>query len=120
MAERFRHVAESAFDAVGDGEARFALPAPSAGTPFGQKASVLLRAGEELALSLSDGAPGGERDPGMDRDPLLRRVRSFLDDLDAVLSSDSASAVAWAERRGASVSLHRTPVEVSPVLSAAL
>ncbi|HEX2709880.1 MAG TPA: DEAD/DEAH box helicase, partial [Candidatus Deferrimicrobium sp.] len=59
MAERFRLVAESAFDAVGDGEARFALPAPSAGTPFGQKASALLRAGEELALSLSDGAPAG-------------------------------------------------------------
>ena len=28
--------------------------------------------------------------------------------------------MAWAERRGASVSLHRTPVEVSPVLSGAL
>ena len=127
MAERFRLVAESAFDAVGDGEARFALPAPSAGTPFGQKASALLRAGEELALSLSDGAPGGERgsdaagtDSWTDRDPLLRRVRSFLEDLDSVLSSDSSSAVAWAERRGASVSLHRTPVEVSPVLSGAL
>jgi ATP-dependent DNA helicase DinG len=122
MAERFRLVAESTFDAVGDGEARFGLPAPSAGTPFGRKASALFRAGEELALSLSDGAPRGERgpDPGTDRDFLLRRVRSFLDDLGSILSSDSASAVAWAERRGASVSLHRTPVEVSPVLSGAL
>ncbi|MDD5762345.1 MAG: DEAD/DEAH box helicase, partial [bacterium] len=80
MAERFRLVAESVFDAVGDGEARFSLPAPSAGTPFGRKASALLQAGEELALSLSDGAPRGDRDPGTDRDPLLRRVRSFLDD----------------------------------------
>lgn len=127
MTERFRLVAESAFDAVGDGEARFALPAPSGGTPFGRKASALLRAGEELALSLSDGAPCGAKgsgaagiDPGTDRDPLLRRVRSFLDDLGSVLASDSGSAVAWAERRGASISLHRTPVEVSPVLSAAL
>ncbi|HWS15555.1 MAG TPA: ATP-dependent DNA helicase [Candidatus Methylomirabilis sp.] len=127
MAERFRLVAESAFDAVGDGDARFPLPAPSAGTPFGEKSAALLRAGEELALSLSDGAPRGESptdapgaDPGPDRDPLLRRVRSFLDDLGSVLSSDSVSAVAWAERRGISVSLHRTPVEVSPVLSGTL
>jgi ATP-dependent DNA helicase DinG len=127
MAERFRLVAESAFDAVGDGEARFPLPPPSPGTAFGEKTAALLRAGEELALSLSDGVPRGEgspdapgADPGPDRDPLLRRVRSFLDDLDSVLSTDSSSAVAWAERRGASVSLHRTPVEVSPVLSGAL
>ncbi len=127
MAERFRLVAESAFDAVGDGDARFPLPPPSPGTPFGEKTAALLRAGEELALSLSDGVPRGEgrpdapgADPGPDRDPLLRRVRSFLDDLDSVLSTDSSSAVAWAERRGASVSLHRTPVEVSPVLSGAL
>jgi len=127
MAERFRLVAESAFDAVGDGDARFPLPPPSSGTPFGEKTAALLRAGGELALSLSDGVPrGGGRpdapgaDPWADRDPLLRRVRSFLDDLDSVLSTDSSSAVAWAERRGASVSLHRTPVEVSPVLSGAL
>ena len=127
MAERFRLVAESAFDAVGDGDARFPLPSPSGGTPFGEKSTALLRAGEELAMSLSDGAPGGESraaasgaDPGQDRDLLFRRVRSFLDDLGSVLSSDSVSAVAWAERRGASVSLHRTPVEVSPVLSGAL
>jgi ATP-dependent DNA helicase DinG len=127
MAERFRLVAESAFDAVGDGDARFPLPPPSPGTAFGEKTAALLRAGEELALSLSDGVPRGEgspdapgADPGPDRDPLLRRVRSFLDDLDSVLSTDSSSAVAWAERRGASVSLHRTPVEVSPVLSGAL
>jgi ATP-dependent DNA helicase DinG len=127
MAERFRLVAESAFDAVGDGDARFPLPPPSPGTAFGEKTAALLRAGEELALSLSDGVPRSEgspdapgADPGPDRDPLLRRVRSFLDDLDSVLSTDSSSAVAWAERRGASVSLHRTPVEVSPVLSGAL
>jgi len=122
MAERFRLAAESAFDAVGDGEARFALPAPSDVTPFGRKASALLQAGEELAMSLSDGAPRGNGgpDPATDRGSLLRRVRSFLDDIGSILSSDSASAVAWAERRGASVSLHRTPVEVSPVLSGAL
>ncbi|MBP2688045.1 MAG: helicase [Deltaproteobacteria bacterium] len=127
MAERFRLVAESAFDAVGDGDARFPLPPPPPGTAFGEKTAALLRAGEELALSLSDGVPRGEgspdargTDPGPDRDLLLRRVRSFLDDLDSVLSTDSSSAVAWAERRGASVSLHRTPVEVSPVLSGSL
>ncbi len=123
MAERFRLVAESAFDAVGDGEARFALPAPSAGSPFGRKASALFDAGEDLALSIANGPHRGEGspDPGRtDREPLLRRVRAFLDDLDAILSSDSAAAVAWAERRGASITLHRTPIEVSPVLSEAL
>jgi ATP-dependent DNA helicase DinG len=47
-------------------------------------------------------------------------VRSFVEDLAAVLSADSAAAVAWAERRGASVFLHRTPVEISPVLAGTL
>ncbi|GAB4241643.1 MAG: ATP-dependent DNA helicase [Deltaproteobacteria bacterium] len=127
LAERFRLVAESAFDALGAGDARVPLPPPDSGSPFVEKSSALLRAGEELFLSLSDGgSPGGDRartgggDVGADREALLRRVRSFLDDLESVLSTDPAAAVAWAERRGSGVALHRTPVEVAPVLSAAL
>ncbi|HEX9191835.1 MAG TPA: ATP-dependent DNA helicase [Candidatus Deferrimicrobiaceae bacterium] len=119
LAEQFRLAAESAFDAAGDGDSRFPLPAPGHGSHFGVKAAALARAAEELAFSLSDGAPG-PADPGIDRDALLRRARSFREDLDAVLSADSATAVAWAERRGGSVSLHRTPVEVSPLLAGSL
>jgi ATP-dependent DNA helicase DinG len=119
LAEQFRLAAESAFDAAGEGDNRFPLPAPGNGSRFGEKAAALARAAEELAFSLSDGAPG-PAGSGIDRDALLRRVRTFREDLDAVLSADSATAVAWAERRGGSVSLHRTPVEVSPLLSGSL
>ncbi|MBP2668229.1 MAG: helicase c2 [Deltaproteobacteria bacterium] len=119
LAERFRLAAESAFDAAGEGDSRFPLPEPGYGSRFGEKAAALNRAAEELAFSLSDGVPG-PADSGIDRDALLRRVRSFREDLDAVLSADSSTAVAWAERRGGSVSLHRTPVEVSPLLSGSL
>jgi ATP-dependent DNA helicase DinG len=119
LAEQFRLAAESAFDAAGEGESRFPLPTPGNRSLFGEKATALARAAEELAFSLSDGA-SGPAEPGIDRDALLRRVRSFREDLDAVLSADSATAVAWAERRGGSVSLHRTPVEISPLLSGSL
>jgi len=127
LAEQFRLAAESAFDAVGEGDSRFPLPGSSAPGRFREKAAFLVRATEELSLSLSDGAPrpaerGGVSAPdsGQEREPLLRRVRSFVEDLAAVLSADSAAAVAWAERRGASVFLHRTPVEISPVLAGTL
>ena len=125
MSEQFRLAAESAFDAVGEGDGRL----PIAGIPgrarFVEKAGFLLRAGEELSLSLSTEAPGAGRsasasDPGQDRDALLRRVRSFMEDLGSVLSADPSDAVAWAERRGGAVALHRTPIEVSPVLSESL
>lgn len=124
MSEQFRLAAESAFDAVGEGDSRFPLPGPSRGTRFGEKAAFLLRAGEELAQTISSGPPAaGGADPGsagQDREQLLRRVRSFLDDLSSILSAETATAVAWAERKGASISLHRTPVEVSPVLAESL
>jgi ATP-dependent DNA helicase DinG len=119
LVEQFRLAAESAFDAAGEGDSRFPLPAPGDGSRFGEKAGALAVAAEELALSLSDGAsPPADR--AVDRDVLLRRVRSFREDLGAVLSADPATAVAWAERRGGSVSIHRTPVEISPLLSSSL
>jgi ATP-dependent DNA helicase DinG len=123
MAEQFRLAAESAFDAVGDGDSRFPLAGVPPGARFGEKAAFLLRAGEELSQTLVSGPPdsgGGPADPGQDREALLRRVRSFQEDLEAVLSAESSAAVAWAERRGASVALHRTPIEVSPVLADSL
>lgn len=127
IAERFRVVAESAFDALDAGEARFPLPPSAPGSPFGERCAAMLRAGEDLCLSLSDGGSREEArnnaaalDLGAEREALLRRARSFLDDLASVLSTDPAVAVAWAERRGGGVALHRTPVEVSPLLSEAL
>ncbi|MEW6721051.1 MAG: ATP-dependent DNA helicase [Thermodesulfobacteriota bacterium] len=125
MSEQFRLAAESAFDAVGEGDSRFPLAGVAGGARFGERTGFLIRAGEELSQSLS-AAPGAPpqasqpADPGMDREALLRRVRSFLDDLGAVLTADPSEAVAWAERRGGAVSLHRTPIEVAPVLSDSL
>ena len=127
LTEQFRLAAESAFDAVGEGDSRFSLPGRSNGSRFGEKAATLTRAAEELSLSLSEGvrhpaarAGASSADSGQDREALARRLRSFIEDLAAVLSADSVGAVAWAERRGASVSLHRTPVEISPVLAGTL
>jgi ATP-dependent DNA helicase DinG len=122
LSEQFRLAAETAFDAVGEGDGRVPLEGLSSRARFAEKTELLARAGEELALSLASGSPGGDRapsgtDPGQERDTLLRRVRSFREDLEAVLTADPSEAVAWAERRGGSVALHRTPVEVSPVLS---
>jgi ATP-dependent DNA helicase DinG len=123
MSEQFRLAAESVFDAVGQGDSRFPLAGLEAETRFGEKAAFLLQAGEELSQTLSSGVPGdggSPADPGQDRDALLRRVRSFLADLEAVLSAEPSAAVAWAERRGGSVALHRTPIEVSHVLADSL
>jgi ATP-dependent DNA helicase DinG len=123
MAEQFRLAAESAFDAVGDGDSRFPMAGIPAGARFGEKAAFLLRAGEELSQTLVSGTPGAggsTSEPCQDREALLRRVRSFQEDFEAVLSAESSAAVAWAERRGGSVALHRTPIEVSPVLADSL
>ena len=120
MSEQFRFAAESAFDAAGEGDGRLPLSGISGRARFGEKASSLLRAAEELSLSLSTAAPGAGRplpDPAQERDALLRRVRSFTEDFESVLSADPSVAVAWAERRGGAVAFHRTPIEVSPVLS---
>jgi ATP-dependent DNA helicase DinG len=120
MSEQFRLAAESAFDAVGDGDGRLPLDGIAAGARFRDKAAELLRAGDELSQTLASGPPeagGSAGDPAQDSEALLRRARSFQEDLEAVLASESSTAVAWAERRGASVALHRTPVEVSPVLA---
>jgi ATP-dependent DNA helicase DinG len=123
MTEQFRLAAESAFDAVGEGDSRFPISGIPRGARFGEKAGFLLRAGDELSQSLSSEPPGAgclHPDPGQDRDALLRRVRSFLEDFGAVLEADPSAAVAWAERRGGAVALHRTPIEVSPILSDSL
>jgi ATP-dependent DNA helicase DinG len=123
VSEQFRLAAESAFDAVGEADGRLPLAGLPGRSMFDGKVASLLRAGEELSLSLSAGLPGADRPPPgqlQDREALLRRVRSFLEDLGSVLSADPSVAVAWAERRGGNVALHRTPVEVSPVLSESL
>lgn len=123
LSEQFRLAAESAFDAVGEGDGRLTIGGIPGRARFGEKAGSLLRAGGELSLSLSTEAAGAARpaaDAAQDREALLRRVRSFLEDLESVLRTDSAEAVAWAERRGGAVALHRTPIEVSPVLSESL
>ncbi len=123
LVERFRVLAESAFDAVGDGDSRFPMPSVAAGTGFGEKAGALLRAGEELSLSLSDGAARSEAGTSaseLSGDALLRRVRSFQEDLSSILTADATSAVTWAEKRGGGIALHRTPIEISPILSGAL
>ncbi|MGE5248346.1 MAG: ATP-dependent DNA helicase [Verrucomicrobiota bacterium] len=119
MAEQFRLAAESVFDAVGAGDGRLPLDGISAATRFQEKAAFLLRAGGELSQSLASrpsdsGGPRGGALP--ETEALLRRVRAFQEDFETVLSAEPSTAVAWAERRGASVSIHRTPIEVSPVL----
>ena len=119
LTEEFRRAADAFFRSAGEGEGRFVLPAPGAATPLRSSYRELARAGGELSLSLSGGpgsrVPEGEG-PGA-AEGLLRRVDSFAEDLSSLLSADSSEAVSWGERRGSSVVLHRTPVEVSPVLA---
>ncbi len=121
-AEAFRAAAEAFFRAAGGGDdGRFFLPGRDGGDrPLDRRAEELRLAGEELSLALSEGpgAAGGEA--GAEAGALLRRVRSLGEDLAAVLSADPSEAVAWGERRGPSVSVHRTPVEVAPALSEGL
>ncbi len=119
--EGFRLAADAFFRAAGEEEGRFFLPdrGGRAG-PFDRRAGDLLRAAEELALALAEGPGASGKEPGGEAETLLRRVRSVGEDLSAVLSADPAEAVAWGERRGPSVAVHRTPVAVAPLLSEAL
>ena len=121
MAEQFRLAAEAAFDTVAEGDGRVPLGGIFAGARLAEKAVSVHRAGEELCQSLASRttppAGGSPADPLLDAEALLRRVRSFQEDFDAVLEVESSAAVAWAERRGGSVAFHRTPIEVSPVLA---
>ena len=120
-AEQFRIAADAFFRSAGEEDGRFFLPdrdRPDA--PFERRAGDLLRAGEELSLALSEGPGASGQESGGDAETLLRRVRSLGEDLAGVLSADPSEAVAWGERRGPSVAIHTTPVEVAPVLSGGL
>ncbi len=121
-AERFRQAADAFFRAAGGGEdGRFFLADRDAGgRPFDRCADDLRGAGDELSLALSEGPCAEGKESGADAEALLRRVRSLGEDIAAVLAADPSEAVAWGERRGPSVSIHRTPVEVAPVLSGGL
>jgi len=126
-AETFRRAAEGLFTAPGEGQGRFLLRRLAEDPSFERKAVELRRAGEELchafsACRESRGAAAGETargegPPEGEGEALSRRARSFVDDLDGVLSADTGSTVAWGERRGHSVTFCRTPVEVSAILS---
>ncbi len=118
----FRLAADAFFRAAGGGEdGRFFLPERDRGDrPFDRCADGLRRAGEELALALAEGPCAAGKESGADAEALLRRIRALGEDLSAVLSADPSEAVAWGERRGPAVSIHRTPVEVAPVLSEGL
>ena len=119
LAEEFRRTADLFFRSAGAGEGRFFLPAAEPETSFGRAFRELIRAGAELSLSLSGGpaarVPDGEA--AGTAEMLLRRVDSFAEDLSSLVHADSEEAFAWGERRGGSVVLHRTPVEVSSLLA---
>jgi len=119
IAEEFRRTADLFFRSACDGEGRFFLPEVDPSTPFGGAFRGLVRAVAELSLSLSGGpavrVPDGEADGNAEL--LRRRVDSFAEDLSSLVATDSDGAFAWGERRGASVVLHRTPVDVSSALS---
>jgi ATP-dependent DNA helicase DinG len=129
-AEALRRAAENLFAFPGEGQGRFLLRRLGEDPSFERRAGELRRAGEELCLAFS--ACQGSRDaqagegagsvalPEGDGESLLRRIRSFVEDLDGVLSPDAGSTVSWGERRGHSVMFCRTPVEVSAILSDAL
>jgi len=119
--EGFRLAADAFFRAAGEEEGRFFLPDRGLRTgPFERRAADLLRAAGELSLALSEGPGASGKEPGAEAETFLRRVRSLGEDVSAVLEADPSEAVAWGERRGPSVAIHRTPVEVAPVLSEAL
>jgi len=119
LAEEFRRMADLFFRSAGAGEGRFFLPTAEPSTPFGGAFRELVRTGAELSLSLSGGPAARVSDgetPGT-AEMLLRRVDSFAEDLSSLVSADSEEAFAWGDRRGNSVVLHRTPVDVSPLLA---
>ena len=125
-AEALRQAAETLFGAAGEGQGRFILPASSSDPSFDSRSEEVAHAGEALSLALS--VCQGRRDaggdpPGLppgDAELLLRRARSFGEDLSELFSPASGSTVAWGERRGHSVVFCRTPVEVSGVLASTL
>jgi len=117
MVKQFCLAAESAFGAAAEEDGRLPLAGLPGRALFDERAGFLMRAADELSLSLSDGPSEAL---GVERDALLRRVRSFALDFGSVLSADPLLTVAWAERRGDAVSLHRTPVEIASVLSDSL
>lgn len=118
-AEEFRRAADLLFGGLGDGDGRFPLPRGGAG-PFAERCAALLSAGESLALALANVPAAKGRGGAPAPEPLLRRVRAFCGDLAALAAADPREAVAWGERRGPSVTLWETPVEVGPVLARSL
>jgi len=122
LAEEFRRTADLFFRSAGAGEGRFFLPPADPATAFGAGYRDLVRTGAELSLSLSTGPAARVPDGGTDgtAELLRRRVDSFAEDLASLVAADSAEAFAWGERRGGSVVLHRTPVDVSSPLSEGL
>ncbi len=120
-AEAYRLAADAFFRAAGEEDGRFFLPDRNRPDgPFERRAGDLLRAGEELGLALSEGPCASGKESAAEAEALLRRVRSLGEDLGSILSADPSEAVAWGERRGPAVAIHRTPVEVAPVLSGGL
>lgn len=121
-AESFRREAETLFGGLGSGEGRFFLPRGGTDQAYDGRVAAVLAAAAELALALSNVPPARERagDAGSDPDSFTRRVGALRSDLSALATSDSAEAVSWGERRGPSVTLYGTPIEVGPVLSRSL
>ncbi len=119
--EMFLRAAESFFSSV-TGEGRAVIPEPGKDPRFHSTAAAMAEFGEELAQLLHEGPiaglPGG--DALRDAESLHRRVRAFLDDFAAILETEPARAVSWAERRGHAVTLCRTPVEIAPTLASAM
>jgi ATP-dependent DNA helicase DinG len=126
-AEALRRASEGLFAHAGEGQGRFPLERLAEDPAFDRKAGETRRAAEELCLVLSAcsasgaaagrAAGGGGEAPEPEGEAILRRARSFVEDLAGVLASGQGSTVSWGERRGPSVTFRRTPVEVSPVLS---
>ncbi len=120
--EEFRRAADALFRSAAGGEGRFFLPRPGSDRTYDSLCADLLRAAEELRLAVSSApacrAPAG--DPSDGAEALLRRIESFSGDFESILGADPASAVAWGERRGRGVTLHRTPVEIQPFLARGL
>lgn len=118
-AEAFRREADAFFGALGEGEGRFFLPPAGRDPSFDKACGALLSAAEDLLLALgtvpSTGDRGKEKVP--DADAFLRRARAFCSDLVSVAGVDPDEEVSWGERRGQSVTLWGTPIEVGPILA---
>ncbi len=117
-AEEFRVAAEILFRSAGGGEGRYFLPAPEEDLPFDRNVDSLLSSAGDLSLALSLLPRGetGDREAEGDAEALLRRTRSYGEELLGLLRSAETGAVAWGERHGSYCVFHRTPVEVSGIL----